>query len=569
MTEGRNIKLPHVIKEGFIHKEGHNIRKMKKRYFKLLIDLDCIPVLEYYDDLDTDRPLGKCNLSASTMNKPKNSRPPFLHCLRIDLIDHAMNSYVKLVLGWESQSDMDGWIQAFKTASQLITSYRQGTLGVKVPQPQDSQSSSGQVRTPTTQAAPSPSVTAALSPTQAAPSPSVTAAAAPVSSPATAHASATNEEASSSPGGTAKSYQRRGSITVGNTAAAEKREQEKADAEAEKQALLEKASTLASGDIEKLIAETARNLEVISGEERFNPRKQTLEDVLPALKVKFDQALKAEKLVEEQISSMQAVFEDELKTFITDASLPSHQRCEMQSRLGLFLSRLEGEFHDVTASIAPTKIIHAYERNIKVIKARVIDLEEFEQSMQAMLTSTTTAKTQLLSTMLACSLPVVLQLRSHYDELFSKEINPDIRGILAECLSICTQKIEAEESLDKEAAQFVEIGANLRKYARDKLIKKSKHDPVPSVVKCVSGTLIWGSHKTGPKILHVATGPSELLAGSGILGQRSVNLSMRVHDLHAAFFLLARSFVLAVPIQICIFTCRSRTVRQMLEEEKP
>ncbi len=82
------------------------------------------------------------------------------------------------------------------------------------------------------------------------------------------------------------------------------------------------------------------------------------------------------------------------------------------------------------------------------------------------------------------------------------------------------QKIEAEESLDKEAAQFVEIGA----YARDKLIKKSKHEPVQSVVKCASGTLIWGSHKTGPKILHVATGPSELLAGSGILGQRSANL---------------------------------------------
>jgi len=73
-------------------------QKNEKRHFKLLIDLDCIPVLEYYDDLDIDRPLGKCNLSASTMNKPKNSRPPFVHCLRIDLIDHAMNSYVKLVL---------------------------------------------------------------------------------------------------------------------------------------------------------------------------------------------------------------------------------------------------------------------------------------------------------------------------------------------------------------------------------------------------------------------------------------------------------------------------------------
>jgi hypothetical protein len=279
--------------------------------------------------------------------------------------------------------------------------------------------------------------------------------------------------------------------------------------------------------------------------------------------------LKAEKLVEEQISSMQAAFEDELKTFTTDASFPSHQRCEIQTRLGLYLSRLEGEFHDITASSsAPSKIIQAYERNIKVIKARVIDLEEFEQSMQAMLTSTTTAKTQLLSTMLACSLPVASQLRSHYDELFSKETNPEIRGVLAECLSICTQKIEAEESLDKEAAQFVEIGANLRKYARDKLIKKSKHEPVPSVVKCVSGTLIWGSHKSGPKILHVATGPSELLAGSGILGERSVNIYYVRAQVACSNYLLAHSSALAVPIQICIFTCRSRMVRRMLEEEK-
>ena len=75
----RLIKLPHVIKEGFVHKEGHNIKKMKKRWFKLIIDLDCNPVLEYYDEIDTDRRLGMCNLSACVMNKPKNLRPPFLY----------------------------------------------------------------------------------------------------------------------------------------------------------------------------------------------------------------------------------------------------------------------------------------------------------------------------------------------------------------------------------------------------------------------------------------------------------------------------------------------------------
>ncbi len=124
------LKLPHVVKEGFIHKEERRITKVMQRYFfKLIIDVDCHPVLEYFDT--TLHRLGLCNLSACTMNKPKNMRPPFMHCLRIDLIEHDMNSFTKLVLGWETQADHDDWVKAFRTASTLITARRSASLGVQ------------------------------------------------------------------------------------------------------------------------------------------------------------------------------------------------------------------------------------------------------------------------------------------------------------------------------------------------------------------------------------------------------------------------------------------------------
>jgi hypothetical protein len=490
---------------------------MKKRYFKLLIDIDCNPVLEYYDELDTDRRLGLCNLSASTMNKPKNSRPPFVHCLRIDLIDHAMNAFVKLVLGWESQAELDDWVQAFKTASTLITAHRQGSVA-------SPQTSTAAVSPESSERSSTTTFHETLGTSQVQ-SPSNAAAPVVSSSTSTPVTTAIDDSSSSqSPGGAAKSYQKRGSITVGNNAAAEKREQEKADAEAEKRSLIEGVARLTSSEIENLMAETERNLAVISGQERFNPRKQTLEEVLPILKEKLAQTLLAEKVIQEEIARLSAECQEELTKSAPDASLPSRERIEIQQHLGRFLARLQGDLQIKAANSSPTSVVQAYESNIQAITARVIEVQQFEEHMQSKLKNATASKLQLLSSIGSSSAANAMLVKSQTEDLLSKENNPEIRGILAEMLTSCAQKLDEEARLDSEALKFVEIGSTLKKYARDKVIKKSKHEPVSSVVKCLSASLIWGSHKTGPKVHHVAIGPSDSLSGSGILGQRSVNV---------------------------------------------
>ncbi len=434
-----------------------------------------------------------------------------------------MNSFIKLILGWESQADHDDWVQAFRTASTLITAHRSGSLGVassasssQAQQTSKSDSpATAQVLASTPQILSSPSnhQVAAASPSQSS----------PVSATNSANESQSQSGASPSPGGSAKAYQRRGSLTVGNNAAAEKREQEKAEAEAEKRALLDKVNGLASCDIEALIEETSRNLQMVSGEERFNPRKQTLEDVLPVLKDKLVQALNAEKLIEEQSSRLSAACELELQKFVVDASLSSDQRIEMQSQLQLYLSQLEGDLRNFKDSKFPSsKIIQVHESNMQAISTRIRQWIELEQTIEAKLKNIIAAKMKFMDTIGASSIEEVAQLESLYQDLLVKETNPEVRQILSQIVTICTEKLATEQRLEKEAIQFVEGGIFLKKYARDKVMKKSRHEPVSSVVKCVSGTLLWGSHKTGPKIHHVACGPSELLRSSGILMSRLV-----------------------------------------------
>jgi len=291
--------------------------------------------------------------------------------------------------------------------------------------------------------------------------------------------------------------------------------------------LLEKVSGLASSDIELLIEETTKKFEAVSVEERFNPRKQTLEEALSVMKEMLSEALKTEQLVEDQIRRINEACEDELKKFIPDPTLTSHQRLEIQSELGHYLNRLHDEMREM-ASSASVKIIQALDRNIQLVSARFAEWKQFEENTQARLNKAKTARSQIMSTIGLSSISEASQLKSVYENLCSKEINPDIYDVLSNILTLCKDKLATEELLDKEADRLVGIGANLQKYARDKVLKKSKHEPVPSVVKMLSGTLMWGSHKTGPKVLDVAIGPSELLKGSGILGP-SPNLNLHLH----------------------------------------
>ena len=542
----RIIKLPHVIKEGFIHKEGHNIKKMKKRFFKLIIDMDCNPVLEYFDEIDTDRRLGMCNLSACVMNKPKNLRPPFSHCLRIDLNDHAMNSFVKLVLGWDNEKEEIDWIAAFKTASALIMAHRKASMHSSGERtlPSDSHPDTSSPAGSLSKAAPAaPSKAAAANVATTANGAAATVAvSSPQSSPAPVDgASASPSAASPSVSGSGKAYQRRGSVTVGNAAAAEKRDQEKAEADAEKRALLDKVAGLASSfNIEQLVSETEQKLVVVSGEERFNPRKQTLEEALSVMKERLSEVLRAEaeeRETTEAIHRMEQSCEAELKKFTPQASMPFDQRSENQIQLGRYMNRLADDLRELNASRSPSSaLIQAFGRCIEAVSSRSKELQDFENKLEAKLSQIKAAKEQLVASIGLSPLDEALQLKSHYEGLLSKEPNPEIQGVIAEILTACSEKLATEERLDKEAVLFVQTGASLKKYARDKVIKKSKHEPAPSIVKSVSGILLWGSHKTGPKIHDVAIGPSQLLAESGILGSRSVNFDCDIYYLLVCSF---------------------------------
>jgi hypothetical protein len=532
----RIIKLPHVIKEGYIHKEGHNIKKMKTRWFKLVIDMDCNPVLEYFDEIDTDRRLGMCNLSACVMNKPKNLRPPFSHCLRIDLNDHAMNSFVKLVLGWDNEKEEIDWIAAFKTASALIMAHRKASMhssGERLPSPSDSHPDTS------SPAAAPPKAAAANLATATNGAAATVAVSSPQPSPAAVDgANASPSAASPSLSGSGKAYQRRGSVTVGNAAAAEKRDQEKAEADAEKRALLDKVAGLASSfNIEQLVSETEQKLDVVSREERFNPRKQTLEDALSVMKERLSEVLRAEAEERAAINRMEQSCEAELKKFTPQASMPSDQRSENQIQLGRYMNRLADDLREVNASRSPSSaLIQAFGRCIEAVSSRSKELQDFENKLEAKLSQIKAAKEQLVASIGLSPFDEALQLKSHYEGLLSEEPNPEVQGVIAEILTACSEKLATEERLDKEAVVFVQTGASLKKYARDKVIKKSKHEPAPSIVKSVSGVLLWGSHKTGPKIHDVAIGPSQLLAESGILGSRSVNFDCDIYYLSVCSF---------------------------------
>jgi hypothetical protein len=159
---------------------------------------------------------------------------------------------------------------------------------------------------------------------------------------------------------------------------------------------------------------------------------------------------------------------------------------------------------------------------------------EFEQFIEAKVKDTMASKMKIRESLVAASSDQAVQFKTQYQDLLLGETNPEVRGIYSEIVAFCAEKIETEERLDKAAVQFVETGTNLKKFARDKVLKKTKHDPVSSVVKCTSGTLLWGSHKTGPKVHHVEKGPSDMLKSSGILGPRSAN----IHALHDPSFVI-------------------------------
>ena len=292
--------------------------------------------------------------------------------------------------------------------------------------------------------------------------------------------------------------------------------QEKSDAEAEKQMLLTNASALASPDIRLLIADTEQKLAYLASQASLEIRKQALVEAISAMKEQLTRRLAIEAEEREAIEGIQRECKLQLSKNEVQARLTSDKRAESRSNIFSYMSRLESCLNDFKKDDSPLSVkVREVTQLLEAVSARAIELQDFESRVETKLNEIKAVKAQLSANQL--SVDDAISLGVQYQQMLTKEETPEIREAITAVSAICTQM----ERVENEAVAFVQAGSNLKKFAREKLLKKSKHDPVSSLVKIASGnTLLWGSHKDGPRIIDLNAGPSQLLVESGILGPR-------------------------------------------------
>jgi hypothetical protein len=292
--------------------------------------------------------------------------------------------------------------------------------------------------------------------------------------------------------------------------------QEKSDAEAEKQMLLTNASALASPDIRLLIADTEQKLAYLASQASLEIRKQALVEAISAMKEQLTRRLAIETEEREVIEGIQQECKLQLSKHEVQARLTSDQRAQSRSSLFSYMNRLESCLNDFKKVDSPLSVkVREVTQLLEAVSARAIELQDFESRVETKLNEIKAVKAQLSANQL--SVDDAISLGVQYQQMLTQEEIPEIREAITAVSSICTQL----ERVENEAVAFVQAGSNLKKFAREKLLKKSKHDPVSSLVKVASGnTLLWGSHKEGPRIIDLNAGPSQLLVESGVLGPR-------------------------------------------------
>jgi hypothetical protein len=327
------------------------------------------------------------------------------------------------------------------------------------------------------------------------------------------HAAAPSATAVASP--PVSSVQQPSKSTASNLATG-KSAQEKSDADAEKQMLLTNASALASPDIRLLIADTEKKLAYLTSQASLDIRKQALFEAISAMKEQLTRRLAIESEERELIEGIQRECELLLSKNEVQARLTSDKRAESRSNILSYMSRLESSINDFKKVDSPLSVkAREVTQLLEAVSARAKELQDFESRVETKLNEIKAVKVQLSANQL--SVDDALSLGVKYQKILTQEETPEIREVITAVLSICTEL----ERVENEAVAFVQAGSNLKKFAREKLLKKSKHDPVSSLVKISSGnTLLWGSHKVGPRIIDLNAGPSQLLVESGILGPR-------------------------------------------------
>jgi hypothetical protein len=293
-------------------------------------------------------------------------------------------------------------------------------------------------------------------------------------------------------------------------------------AESEKHALLVKLPSSIS-EIELLIVDTEKMLSELSEQETH--RKQALGEALSLMKDKLA-CLVAAKAEEQVVHDMQQECKMHLTKNALQPRLPSSQRTQCLSNLVSYLNRLESCLKDFKQADSSSRKTHATAELVSTVSASIRAHQEFESRVESVLKDIGSVQANFAAKQVSLHQASAISVK--YRDMMSRDESlslstvassseaPEVKVSINAVLDLCKLMIQ---QADNEAVAFVQTGSSLRKYARDKILKKTRHEPVASTVKIASGvTLLWGSHKVGPQIVELSPGPSQALLDSGLLG---------------------------------------------------
>ncbi len=234
---------------------------------------------------------------------------------------------------------------------------------------------------------------------------------------------------------------------------------------------------------------------------------------------------------EQEIQDLQLECKLQLTKHALQPRLSSVSRAQSRSTLMSYLERLETCLKNFKQVDSTSKKVREVALLIQAVTASVNQFHDFENRVDSVLKEINSITAKISANQFSSDEAAALSVR--YRQMMSGEESRDTLSLTA--VVSCAESPEVQVAInavlglfkqmelkaDNEAVAFVEAGSSLCKYTRDKVIKKSKHDPVSSTVKIASGvSLLWGSHTNGPQILELSLGPSQVLLDSGLLGHK-------------------------------------------------
>lgn len=230
---------------------------------------------------------------------------------------------------------------------------------------------------------------------------------------------------------------------------------------------------------------------------------------------------------EHDIQEMQRECKVLLSKHALQPRLPAAKRAESKSSLLQHIDHLDSCLRDIKsgAVVNSTKVREVNEL-VAAVSAVVDQHQDFENRVKSSLDEMELIQAKISVNKLPLEEAAAFNVRYRaslsqeesmtLSTIASSSESPEVREAMTAFFE-SYRKMELQA--DTAAVAFVQDGSTLLKYAREKVLKKSRHDPVSSTVKITPAlTLLWGSHKTGPQILELLAGPSQALVDSGLLG---------------------------------------------------